>query len=150
MHYCWVATFDGFIETNIDALTTSLDALFPGHFLPKRNEGSFVINGTIPDEFMIVSKVPGFSGAFLLYSYDRAADPDVAAEPLDDAYRSALSIAAIGGSDEPALRFIGSALAHLAPPDAAFLIDIETGQFIRFSADVRARMPRESPFEPPP
>jgi hypothetical protein len=150
MPYCWVATFDGCIEASADALTASLDALFPGHFLPKRDEGSFVISGTISQEFVVFSKVPGHDGVFLLHCYDRAADPDVAAEPPDDAYRSALSIAAMGGDDEPALRFIGSVLAHLTPRDPAYLINLETEEFIRFDDDVRARMPRESPFDPPP
>lgn len=152
MPYCWVATFDGWIETTLDALTASLDVLFPGHFLPKRDGGSLIISGAISEEFVVFSKVPGHDGVFLLYACQdaaaSAAEGDGDFEP--ELRRYALSVASIGGDDEAALRFIGTVLAHLTPSDAAFLVDVETGEIVRFDDEVRAHMPRESPFARPP
>ena len=61
-----------------------------------------------------------------------------------------MSVDKIGGaSDEEAYKFIGAALAVLAPDDAAFLVHADTFRTIRFDAGVRRQLVTEgNPFGP--
>src|SRR5918994_2077468 len=61
----WVVLFDSDVEFTEDSLRAELDRLWPGQFLPERDNGSFVVEGAVPGaQFMIQSRVPGASGTF--------------------------------------------------------------------------------------
>src|SRR5713226_2044823 len=65
----WVVLSNSYVELTADALRANLDQLYPGQFLPPREQGNFVVDGNVPGaEFLIQSSVPGAAGLFLLYS----------------------------------------------------------------------------------
>ena len=66
----WVVLFDSDLEFTEEQLRAELDRLWPGEFLPQRDNGSFVVGGAPPGiGFMIQSRVPGASGLFMLHNY---------------------------------------------------------------------------------
>src|SRR5438105_2411175 len=136
------------VELTVDVLRGQLDELYPGHFLPPRAKGTFVVEGTAPGEFLIQSMLPGAAGMFLLHSVrapysefsdfarfirDRSLRQKAQAQccwlPGDLIHRHT--------TDEDAYRLIGHVLAKLAPPDAAFLVHPEKRTAIVFDDKVR-------------
>ena len=58
------------VELTPDSLRTILDRLYPGQFLPPREQGNFVEEGLIPGgEFMVNCIVPGASRLFMIHSF---------------------------------------------------------------------------------
>src|SRR6476660_2507877 len=54
----WVVLFDSDLEFTEEQLRAELDRLWPGQFLPQRDNGSFVVGGAPPGiGFMIQSRV---------------------------------------------------------------------------------------------
>jgi hypothetical protein len=141
-----------YVELTQDALRESLDRIYPGHFLPLREQGTFVIDGNEPGvEFLIQSDIPDATGMFLLYSvpgpYTAVSDfaehvADMALRRLAQAQTCWLSVDLIHryATDEEAYRFIGSALAQLAPPDAAVLVHPSRLIAIAFNEQVRREL----------
>ncbi len=139
------------VVLTLDSLRRHLDAIYPGHFLPPRETGTFVVDGPVPGaQFLIWSSVPEASGAFILNSVGRpyTGFSDFAehiAEPglrgLARAQRHWLSLDRIGdASPTEAYRFIGSVLARLAPSDAAALVHPSRMSTLRVNPDVRHRL----------
>jgi hypothetical protein len=124
----WVVLCSSFVELTADSLRANLDQLYPGQFLPPREQGNFVVDGNIPGgEFMIQCSVPGAAGLFLLYSvpgpYTAFSD---FADHIEDASLRELArtqecwlsvdLAHAHSTDADGYRFIGQVLAKLAPP----------------------------------
>lgn len=146
----WVALFKSPVEFTEERLRAELDRLWPGQFLPERDDGSFVVEGAVPGQFMIKSCVPGASGIFLLDNvpgpYSDFSDlidhiPDESLRDIARAQGCWMAIDLTTGSGEAeGYKFIGSALARLAPPDAAVLLDPSLGTAVRFTAEVRCAL----------
>jgi len=138
-------------ELTLDSVRTTLDAVFPGQFLPPREEGNFVIDGAVPGAtYMIQCTVPDASGMFMLHNvpgpYREFSD---FANHLEGPVREValqqecwMSIDVIGkyGTDEDAYRFIGRVLALLAPPDSAVLLHPSKMVATAFSDTVRRQL----------
>jgi hypothetical protein len=154
----WVVLFDSDLAFTADSLRTELDSLWPGQFLPQRDDGSFVVDGTVPDiQFMIQSRVPGASGTFLLhnvpYPYGEFADTidrisDASLRDVAKAQGCWMSVDLISKSGAAeAYKFIGSVLARLAPPDTAVLLHSSRGTAVRFTEDVRRKLAEKGQLE---
>jgi hypothetical protein len=123
-----------YVELNLDGLRENLDRIYPGHFLPPRERGTFIVEGSVPGaEFLIQSDIPGAAGTFLLHSvpgpYTHVSNfaahiADASLRRLAHAQTCWLSIDLIHGQavEEEAYRFIGSVLAQLAPADAVAVV----------------------------
>ncbi len=122
------------VRLDADTLRARLDAAFPGEFLPPRDQGTFVVDGPVRAQFLINSAIPGAAGTFMLFSMpDRYSEVSDFAKHIDDPGLRALatgqaawlSIDLIDPKADVAgaWRFIGKALAALAPPDAAVFVN---------------------------
>ena len=148
----WVVLCSSFVELTADSLRANLDQLYPGQFLPPREQGNFVVDGNIPGgEFMIQCSVPGAAGLFLLYSvpgpYTAFSDfadhiEDASLRELARAQECWLSVdlAHAHSTDADGYRFIGQVLAKLAPPDAAVLVHPSRLMTMRFDDEVRRKL----------
>jgi hypothetical protein len=147
----WVVLSNTHVRLNVNRLRERLDEVYPGQFLPPRERGTFVLDGTLPGQFMIQSAIPSAAGMFFLHSVpgpytefcdfaDAIVDPAMRRKAT--AQRAWLSIDLIARhtTDEDAHRFIGCALAKLAPADAAFLVDPEKRITMLFDDEVRRRL----------
>jgi hypothetical protein len=146
-----------YVDLTLDTLRQRLDSLYPGEFLPPRNEGSFVVDGVVEGAtFMIKSAVPGASGLYMLHSvpgpYTEFSNFD---EFIDDpqlcefaqSQTCWLSVDLMMRDSVPeqeAYRFIGSVLALFAPADAAALVHPTKSLTVRFDDDVRCRLAKGS------
>ncbi len=140
------------VELTLDSLRGHLDAIYPGQFLPPREKGTFVVEGSIPDTpFLIQSDIPGARGSFLLHSvpapYTMFSDfaahiSDPSLRHLAQAQSCWLSVDLIhrGEMEEEAYRFIGSVLARLAPKDAAAVVHPSRLVTIAFDDEVRRKL----------
>ena len=45
------------VELTVDQVREKLDELYPGQFLPPRDKGNFVVEGSVPGQFLIQSRV---------------------------------------------------------------------------------------------
>jgi hypothetical protein len=136
------------------ALEQKLDAVFPGQFVPQ-NENSFVVDGPDPTQFMAKSLVASHSGLFFVICRPEAY-VDVSSFALNDrdprlqdllrqhnAWLSVDQVAPIGGTED-AYRFIGRALAKLAPDDSVALVHPQTNAMVPFDSETRAKLRSEA------
>lgn len=149
-----VVLSSSYVELTLDTLRERLDQSYPGHFLPPRERGTFVIDGNEPGaEFLIQSDIPDAAGMFLLHSvpgpYTAFSDfaehiADASLRRLAEAQTCWLSVDLIQPyateTEEEAYRFIGSALAQLAPRDAAVLVHPSRLITIAFNDQVRREL----------
>ena len=147
----WVVLSNTDVELTVDSVRATLDALYPGQFLPP-GERNFVIEGAVPDsQFMIQSNVAGAAGMFMLHSvpgpYTEFSDfAEAIAEPglreLAVSQQAWLAVDAmhVHTTEAEAYRLIGAVLAKLAPPDAAVLVHPSKPIVMRFDGDVRSRL----------
>ena len=152
----WVVLSKSYVALDEKKLRATLDEAFPGEFLPQRDQGSFIVEGPVPPaQFLIQSRVPGASGVFMLNSvpgpYTRFSDFDTfirdrTIRQQARAQRSWLSIDLMAkhsnSSESEAYRFIGRALAKLAPKDAAYLVHPTRRIIVPFDEGVRQRLER--------
>lgn len=150
----WVVLFDSPLALDEGMVRARLDEAFPGEFVPQRDQGSFVVAGPEPGaQFLIQSRVAGAAGVFMLNAvaapYTRFSDfarliPDRAIKQKAQAQRRWLSIDLIrphaNATEADAYRFIGRALAKLAPRDAAYLVHPTRQIVVAFDEDVRRRL----------
>jgi hypothetical protein len=136
------------------ALQEKLDAVFPGQFVP-HNENSFVVDGPDQTQLMAKSLVASHSGLFFVIcrpgaygdvsSYaSHGRDPrlqDLLRQ--HNAWLSVDLVAPIGGTED-AYRFIGKALAKLAPDDAVALVHPQTNAMVPFYSETRAKLRSEA------
>jgi hypothetical protein len=146
----WVVLSDTYVELSLEVLRKKLDEIYPGEFLPPRERGNFVVDGTVPGQFLIQSAVSGEAGTFLLNSvpgpYSDVSDfarfiKDQTVRKKALAQRCRLSVDLISKtSSTDAYRFIGRTAAKLAPGNAAFLVHPTDGTIIPFTEDLRRRL----------
>jgi hypothetical protein len=147
----WVALSMSAPQFTVDGLRVRLDRAFRGEFLPPREQGSFVVEGPIGGaQFIIKSAIAGAAGMFMLNSVSgpytdvsgfgaHISDPDLRRLAL--AQEAWLSVDLIGGgAPSNAYRFIGKAIAQLAPADTAVLVDPESNKIWRFDDALRRRL----------
>jgi len=140
-----------YLDLTLELVRAKLDEVFPGEFLPPRDQGNFVIDGTAPGQFFISAHMLGAAGMFFLNnvpgpyrefsSFTRSiADPSMRREAA--AQRCWLSVDLINkrSNHEKAYRFIEQVLAKFAPADAAFLVHPSKLITIRFDDDLRVRL----------
>jgi len=150
----WVVLSKSYVELDLDKLRAKLDEVFPGEFVPQRDEGCYVVEGPVKGaQFLIQSRVAGAGGTFMLNSvpgpYTVFSDfaifiKDRTVKRQARAQRNWLSIDLIGkhsiSTEDDAYRFIGRALAALAPRDASFLVHPTRRIVIAFDGEVRRRL----------
>jgi hypothetical protein len=138
-------------DLTLDSVRSLLDTLFPGQFLPPREQGNFVIDGAVPGAtYMIQCTVPGAGGMYMLHNvavrYSEFSDfPNHLEGPIRELALQQpcwMSIDVIGkyGTDEDAYRFIGRALAQLASPDSAVLLHPSKMVATPFTETVRRQL----------
>src|SRR5437879_5359415 len=115
-----VVLSNSFVELTLESLRESLDQIYPGHFLPPREQGSFVVEGNLPGgEFFIKSDVPGANGLFLLNTVpgpytifsdfaDYIADPPLRRLAEDQTCWLSVDLAHELTTEQEAYRFIGA------------------------------------------
>ena len=148
----WVVLSKSYVSLDVNKLRAKLDEAFPGEFVPQREQRSFVIEGPVERaQFLIQSRVVNAPGMFMLNSvpgpYTKFSN---FAQHIEDrkikravrAVQNWLSIDLIAKhtTEEDAYRFIGRALAVLAPRDAVYLIHPTRHIVIAFDDDVRAKL----------
>jgi hypothetical protein len=150
----WVVLFDSALALDEETLRARLDEAFPGEFVAQRDQGSFVVEGPEPGaQFLIQSRVAGAAGVFMLnavpapythFSNFAAFIPDRTTRQKARAQRRWLSIDLMmknpDAIEADAYRFIGRALAKLAPRDAAYLVHPTRQIVVAFDEDVRRRL----------
>ena len=148
----WVVLSNSYVELTTDMLRAKLDESFPGEFLPERHQASFIVDGPVERaQFLIQSRVASAAGTFMLTSVPRPYTrfsrfatfiKDRKIRRHARAQRSWLSIDLIGKhtTEEDAYRFIGRALAALAPRDTAYLVHPTRRITIAFDDAVRRRL----------
>jgi hypothetical protein len=145
-------------ELTLDSVRSALDAVFPGQFLPPREEDNFVIDGPVPGAtYMIQCTVPDASGMFMLRNvpgpYSECSDfPSRLTGSIRElalGQQCWMSVDAVltHGTDEDAYRFIGRVLAQFAPPDSAVLLHPSRMVATAFNDTVRRQLSAgEQPF----
>jgi hypothetical protein len=148
----WVVLSKSWVELTTDSLRARLDRAFPGEFLPPRERGTFVVAGPVTGaQFLINSGIADAAGVFLLNSvpgpYTEVSD---FAAHIDDPRLRALAVTQQAwlsvdlvhqtASADDAYRFIGKAIAELAPADAAVLVHPERLVSLRFDDALRRRL----------
>jgi hypothetical protein len=132
---------------DVPALRQHLDSVFPGHFLPQTDD-SFVTEGSSPAQLFVKSAVPSHSGVFFVnfiaspYTKFSEFAAHISAPPLLDLVRQHaawLSLDLIGeiGSEDDAYRFIGKALAQLAPLGSLAIVHPEKHIIVPFAESSR-------------
>jgi hypothetical protein len=148
----WVVLSHSYVELTADALRENLDQLYPGQFLPPREQGNFVVDGNVPGvEFLIQCGVPGAAGLFLLYSVpgpytafsdfaDHIEDASLRELALAQECWLSVDLAHAHKTEADGYRFIGQVLAKLAPRDAAVLVHPSRLMTMRFDDEVRRKL----------
>jgi hypothetical protein len=142
-----------YLHLTLELVRAKLDEVFPGEFLPPREQGSFVVDGTVPGQFFIKANMLGSTGMFFLHNVPGSyrefssfahAIPDPSMRRKAVAQRCWLSVDLINknSNHENAYRFIEQVLAKFAPVDAAFLVHPSKLVTIRFDDDLRIRLAR--------
>jgi hypothetical protein len=149
--------YDSDVELMVDSLRAELDRVWPGQFLPQRDDGSFVVEALMPEQFLIKSSVPGAQGLFMQHNvpgpYSEFSDlvdriPDASLRDIAKAQGCWMSMNLVSQSEAAGgYKFIGSVLARLAPPDTAVLMHPAHGTAVRFTADVRRRLAESGQVE---
>jgi hypothetical protein len=147
----WVVLSNSYVELTVDSVRATLDALYPGQFLPP-NDRNFVIEGGVADaQFMIQSNVAGAAGMFMLHSVpgpytefsdfaERIVEPGLRALAIAQQAWLSVDVMHVHTTEAEAYRLIGALLAKLAPADAAVLVHPSKPIVMRFDSDVRSRL----------
>jgi hypothetical protein len=146
-----VVLSNDYVEFTAKSLSEKLDELYPGKFLPERQQANFVVGGPAAGQFLIKSTIPMAAGLFMLISVPAPytelsgfahfiADP--ALRRIAEAQHCWLSIDLVSQStsDQDAYRFIAVALAKLAPADAAVLVKPDDNSSVPFDDALRQRL----------
>ncbi len=144
-----VALLPEWRELSLSEVREALDALFPGEFLPPREQGNFVIDGPVPGaSFLIQCNVPGHAGMFLMHNVpgpytefsafiSHLADSKVKELAARLPCWMSVDLLHRHTTDEEGYRFVSAALAKLAPPDTALLVHPSRYIAIAFTPEVR-------------
>lgn len=140
-----------YVELTAASLSKKLDELYPGKFWPRGQQANFVIDGPTAGQFFVKSTIPGAAGLFMVLNvpgpYTEFSDfarfiADPALRRNAEKQRCWLSVDLVrkSTSEDEAYRFIGTALAKLAPADAAVLVNPDDDSSRPLDADLRRRM----------
>ena len=144
-----VALLPSWQELAVEEVRQALDALFPGAFLPPREEGNFVIEGPVPGaSYLVQCTVPQYSGMFLIHNVPgpysefsdylaHLVDPELRELGSKQPCWMSVDMMHRHTTDEDAYRFVSAALAKLAPPDAALLLHPSRYLAVLFAPEVR-------------
>jgi hypothetical protein len=137
-------------DLTLESIRSTLDAVFPGQFLPPREEGNFVIDGGVPGAvYMIQCTVPGAGGMFMLHNvpgpYAEFTDISRLSGSLRDLALKqpcwmSIDLMHAYGAEEDGYRFIGPVLAQLAPTDSTVLLHPSKMIAVQFTPDVRRQL----------
>jgi hypothetical protein len=152
----WVVLSKTYVDFDAREVRRKLDELYPGRFLPADQPANFVVGGKMPGMFIIKSTIAGAAGIFILLNvpgpYTDFSDfaesiADRALRRQAEAQTAWFSVDLIGKitTNEEAYRFIGAAVARLAPADAAFLVKPATKQTIVFDDKIRGQLASGQP-----
>jgi hypothetical protein len=144
----WVILCGRKVELTEDTLRVRLDRIYPGEFLPPRQQGTFVVAGPVAGmQFMVKSAITGAMGIFILHTVPGPyTDVSPFARHIQDvslrrtavAQRAWLGLERIAGDNEAdAYRFIGKVLGTLAPDDAVALV--HPSRFVTYPFDAETR-----------
>jgi hypothetical protein len=149
------------LDLTLESVRQALESLYPGQYLPPREEGNFVIDGAVQGaQFMVHCALPGVAGFYQLNSvpgpYTEFSDfarhmADAALRQVATAQTCWLSIDRMHGydsSEEGAYRFIGSLLGLLAPADASVLLHPSHYAAVGFTEEIRRRLVEGVPVLP--
>lgn len=152
----WVVLSNSYVALDAGTLRAKLDEAFPGEFVPQRDQGSFVVEGPVEGvQFLIQSRVANASGTFMLNNvpgpYAKFSD---FAQFIKDrtvrrrAQQSWLSVDLIAKhtTEDDAYRFIGRALAVLAPRDAGYLVHPTRRIVMAFDDAIRRKLAGGEPL----
>jgi hypothetical protein len=134
-----------------DILRECLDSLYPGEFLPAREDGTnWVVDAKIAGtQFMVqrdqvgvfmVMSMPGPYTDFSPFAQNIADAGLRQFAVAQEAWLSVDLLHAYRASDDEAYAFIGRLLAQLAPNDAAVLVHPSRMISVRFTPDIRTRL----------
>jgi hypothetical protein len=144
-----VALLPEWRELHLEEVRKTLDALFPGAFLPPREQGNFVIDGPVPGaSFLIQCNVPEHAGMFLMHNvpgpYSEFSEllSHLASSELRELAAKqpcwmSLDLMHRHTTDEDGYRFVSAALAKLAPPETALLVHPSRYLAVAFTPEVR-------------
>jgi hypothetical protein len=144
-----VALLPSWQELTVDEVRESLDALFPGAFLPPREEGNFVIEGPVPGtSYLIQCTVPEHTGMFLMHNVPgpysefsdyltRLVDPVLRELAAKQPCWMSVDLMHRHTTHEDGYRFVSAALAKLAPSDTAVLLHPSRYVAVPFTVGVR-------------
>jgi hypothetical protein len=142
-----------YLDLTLELVRAKLDEVFPGEFLPPRDQGNFVIDGTVPGQFFINAHMPGAAGTFFLHNVPGPytefsnfarfiADPTMRREATAQRCWLSLDLINKASNHDKAYRFIERVLAKFAPADTTFLVHPSKLITIRFDDDLRGRLAR--------
>ena len=148
----WVVLSDTDVELTVDSVRVTLDALYPGQFLPA-NDRNFRHRGrrsrlAIHDPVECcrcsgnVHAPPPFPAPTPQFSdfAEAITDPGLRALAVSQQAWLAVDAMHVHTTEAEAYRLIGAVLAKLAPPDAAVLVHPSKSIVMRFDSDVRSRL----------
>jgi hypothetical protein len=139
-------------DLTLEGVQVLLDSLYPGQFLPPRDEGNFILDGAVPGAiYMIQCTVPGSSGIFMLHNVPgpytefsdfvgHVDDPELRDLAVRQSSWMSVDLTHAYGTEEDAYRFIGGVLAQLAPADSAVLLHPSRLTSIRFDENIRRQL----------
>jgi hypothetical protein len=147
-----VALSNSAVELTLDSLRARLDQIYTRHFVPPREQGTFIIDGEVKDvQFLIQSSIDAAKELFMLNSvpapYTKFSDfhrriSDPALRTTAAAQKCWLSVDLVRRytTDDEAYGFISRVIAHLAPMDTAALVDPDKAVTIPFDDNVRRKL----------
>jgi hypothetical protein len=138
------------VHLDVPTVQRLLDEVFPGRFVPK-TDSSFVIEGTGPEQLFVKSVIPQNAGVFFVNVVPRpyTAVSGFLTKVTEPTLRSRvqghtawLSVDRVGaiGSVDDAYRFIGKALARLAPHDALAVVHPSSERTVPFEGSTLAQL----------
>jgi hypothetical protein len=144
-----VALLPSWQERTVEEIRQSLDLLFPGVFLPPREEGNFVVEGPVPGaSYLVQFTFPYHCGMFLIHNVPgpysefsdylaHLKDPELRQLEVEPPCWISVDLMHRHTTDEDGYRFVSTVLAALAPPDTALLLHPSRYFAAPFSAEVR-------------
>lgn len=147
---------NSYVDLDVHSLSKALDEIYPGKFVPLEQQANFVVGGRIPGQFLVKSTIAGAAGMFMVQSvagpYTEFSDfarfiADAALRRKAQAQQCCLSIDLIHmfRNKDEAYRFIATALAKLAPADAAVVVRPENNSATLFTAELRSQLAAGQP-----
>lgn len=142
----------GWDELSADAVRDLLNEIFPGSYLPPREEGNFVVEGPVSGASVMVQCVEeGYSGLFMVQSVpgpytefssylEHVEDSDLKHSLQEQPCWMSVDMLHCQTTEDDAYRFIGAVLAKLAPEDTSYLVDPRRMLVVPFSGEVRRRL----------